>query len=60
LITSKGNDAGTIQLHPKDYALDEVIIKAERPFAKVENATNRSVAQNCFKLFGIHCCRFAI
>ena len=36
-MVGKGNDAGTIQLHPKDYALDEVIIKAERPFAKVEN-----------------------
>lgn len=36
-MTGKGNDAGTIQLQPQDYALDEVIIKAERPFAKVEN-----------------------
>lgn len=36
-MTGKGNDAGIIQLQPKDYALDEVIIKAERPFAKVEN-----------------------
>ena len=36
-MVSKKNDAGIIQLQPKDYALDEVIIKAERPFAKVEN-----------------------
>ena len=36
-MTGKGNDAGIIQLQPKDYALDEVIIKAERPFVKVEN-----------------------
>ena len=36
-MVSKKNDAGTIQLQPKDYALGEVIIKAERPFAKVEN-----------------------
>lgn len=37
LITRKGNDAGTIELEPKDYALDEVVVKAERPFVKVEN-----------------------
>ena len=36
-MVGKGNNAGTIQLQPKDYALDEVIIKAEHPFAKVEN-----------------------
>ena len=36
-MTGKGNDAGIIRLQPKDYALDEVVIKAERPFAKVEN-----------------------
>ena len=36
-MLGKGNDAGVIQLQPKDYALDEVIIKTERPFAKVEN-----------------------
>lgn len=36
-MVGKGNNAGTIQLQPQDYALDEVIIKAERPFAKVEN-----------------------
>lgn len=36
-MVGKGNNTGTIQLQPQDYALDEVIIKAERPFAKVEN-----------------------
>ena len=36
-MTGKENDAGIIQLQSKDYALDEVIIKSERPFAKVEN-----------------------
>ena len=36
-MVGKGNNAGTIQLQPQDYALDEVIIKAEHPFAKVEN-----------------------
>lgn len=36
-ITGKGNNAGIIQLQPKNYALDEVVIKAERPFVKIEN-----------------------
>lgn len=36
-ITAKGEDAGIIRLTPKDYAMDEVVIKAERPFVKVEN-----------------------
>ena len=36
-MAGKGNDVGTIQLQPKDYALDEIIIKAERPFVKVKN-----------------------
>ena len=31
-----GKDAGVIVLESKDYALDEVVIKAERPFVKVE------------------------
>lgn len=35
-LAATGKDAGTITLEPKDYALDEVIIKAERPFVKVE------------------------
>ena len=38
-LAGKGNDVGTIQLQiPKDYALDEIIIKAERPLVKVKNA----------------------
>ncbi len=36
-ITAKSEDAGIIRLSPKDYAMDEVVIKAERPFVKVEN-----------------------
>lgn len=36
-ITAKSEDAGIIRLTPKDYAMDEVVIKAERPFVKVEN-----------------------
>ncbi len=36
-IRTQGKDVGIIQLEAKDYALDEVIIKAERPFVKVEN-----------------------
>ena len=36
-MAGKGNDVGTIQLQPQDYALDEIIIKAERPFVKVKN-----------------------
>lgn len=36
-ITGKGNNAGIIQLQLKDYALDEVVIKAERTFVKIEN-----------------------
>lgn len=33
-MVGKGNNAGTIQLQPQDYALDEVIIKAEHPLQK--------------------------
>lgn len=36
-ITSRGQDAGIIQLQPNEYALDEVVIKAEHPLIKVEN-----------------------
>lgn len=36
-ITGKGNNIGIIQLQLKDYALDEVVIRAERPFVKIEN-----------------------
>jgi len=36
-MTSNGKDAGLIQLTPQDYALDEVVIKADRPFVKVED-----------------------
>lgn len=32
-MVGKGNNAGTIQLQPQDYALDEVIIKAEHDAA---------------------------
>lgn len=35
-ITGKGEYAGIIELQSKDYALDEVVVKAERPFVKVE------------------------
>lgn len=35
-IEGKGRDVGVIQLDPQDYALDEVVVKAERPFVKVE------------------------
>lgn len=33
-----GADAGIISLNPKDYALNEVIIKGERPLVKVEGS----------------------
>ena len=36
-VTGNGKNAGTIQLQPQDYALDEVVVKAERPLVKVEN-----------------------
>ncbi|MDD3038733.1 outer membrane beta-barrel family protein [Bacteroides sp.] len=36
-ITARNKDAGIIQLESKDYALAEVLVKAERPFVKVEN-----------------------
>lgn len=36
-ITTKGKDLGIIRMQPKNYSLDEVVIKAERPFVKVEN-----------------------
>lgn len=35
-IKSKEKDVGTIQLVPLDYALDEIVVKAERPFVKVK------------------------
>ena len=31
-MVGKGNNAGTIQLQPKDYALDEIIIKGRTSF----------------------------
>lgn len=37
LVTGKGGDAGVILLDPREYALDEVVVKAERRFVKVEN-----------------------
>lgn len=36
LLTTTGEDTGTITLKSKDYALDEVIVKGERPLVKVE------------------------
>ena len=36
-ITGKGKEAGIICLESKDYALNEVVVKSERPFVKVEN-----------------------
>lgn len=36
-MVGKENDAGIIQLQSKNYTLDEVVVKAERPFVKVEN-----------------------
>lgn len=36
-IIGSGKDAGIIQLVPAEYALDQVVVKAERPFVKVEN-----------------------
>ncbi len=32
-----GADAGTIRLTPKNYELDGIVVKAERPQVKVEN-----------------------
>lgn len=57
-ITGKGNNVGIIQLQPKDYALDEVVVKAERPFVKVENGrlgynlavlTQNSIVNNAYE-----------
>lgn len=36
-IQGKGKEAGIIQLDPQKYALEEVVVKAERPFVKIEN-----------------------
>ncbi|WP_455584391.1 TonB-dependent receptor domain-containing protein [Bacteroides sp.] len=36
-VAGRGGDAGVIRLDPKDYVLNEVVVKAERPFVKVEN-----------------------
>lgn len=36
-ITGSGGDAGVIQLDPQEYALNQVVVKAERPFVKLEN-----------------------
>lgn len=35
--TGKGPDAGILVLQPKEYALEEVVVKGERPLVKVEN-----------------------
>ena len=37
LIKGQARDAGTITLDAKDYNLEEVVIKGERPLVKVEN-----------------------
>lgn len=36
-IVGNEKNMGIIQLTPHQYALDEVVVKAERPFMKVEN-----------------------
>lgn len=36
-IVSDKQDIGTILLIPQDYALDEIVVKAERPYVKAEN-----------------------
>lgn len=36
-IGGKGKEAGIIQLESKEYALEEIVVKAERPFVKVED-----------------------
>lgn len=36
-IIGEGEDAGIIQLQPSDFALDEIVVKAERPLVKVKN-----------------------
>lgn len=36
-MAGRGDDAGIIRLQPKDYALDEVVVKAERPLVEVKN-----------------------
>ena len=36
-ITDSRKDVGIIRLVPQDYALDEIVVKAERPYVKVEN-----------------------
>ena len=36
-IKGQARDAGTITLEPKDYNLEEVVIKGERPLVKVED-----------------------
>ena len=36
-IVSNKQDIGVIQLLPQDYALAEIIVKAERPYVKAEN-----------------------
>ena len=36
MLSDVKNDIGIVTLEPEDYALDEVVIKAERPFVKVE------------------------
>ena len=46
LLTTTGEDAGTITLKSKDYALDEVIVKGERPLVKVEEGNYRMICHN--------------
>lgn len=37
IVETKGKNVGIIQLQPKDFTLDEIVIKAELPFVKAEN-----------------------
>ena len=41
LVKGQARDAGIIALEPKDYNLEEVVIKGERPFVTVEHGTHR-------------------
>ena len=65
-IKGQARDAGTITLEPKDYNLEEVVIKGERPLVKVEDGrlgydlsvlSERQVVNNAyeaiFKLPGV-------
>ena len=66
-ITGNSSDAGTVVLEPKNFEMEEVVVKGERPMLKVENGklaynlsvlSEKRVVNNAYeaisKLPGVH------